>query len=257
MLIGKGPSVPGEFLDMQAKVGITKHIGGLRATKDLLAMCHIEDAGEVLEVGCGIGVGPAYIARTYGCHVVGVDASERMVEWSRQRAREEGVEARVEFQVADVLALPFEAGRFDVVFCESVLAFVGDKERAIREMVRVAKPGGHVGMNEGLFLEDPPDDVARVAHEMGIAEIPSAPAWRALWDGSGLQDREVKLRRVDPRVEVRSRLRWIGLGWIARAWARGLRLYLTEPRVRHSFKVAASGGKALEWTAYGLFAGRR
>jgi len=110
---------------------------------------------------------------------------------------------------------------------------------------------------EDPFLENPPDDVARVAREMGIAEIPSASAWRALWDGSGLQDRVVKLRRVDPRVEVRSRLRWIGLGWIARAWARGLRLCLTEPRVRHSFKVSASGGKALEWTAYGLFAGRR
>jgi len=114
----------GSFLDMQAYVGITKHIGGLPATRALLALCHVDDAREILEVGCGIGVGPAHAARTYDCRVVGVDISERMVEWSRRRAREEGVQDRIEFRVADVLALPFEADRFDATLCESVLAFV-------------------------------------------------------------------------------------------------------------------------------------
>ena len=80
------------FLDMQAEVGVTKHIGGFEATNELLSRCHIEHAKEVLNIGCGIGVGSAYIAKKYGCHVVGVDISEQMIEWSRQRAREEGVE---------------------------------------------------------------------------------------------------------------------------------------------------------------------
>ena len=53
----------GSFLDMQAYVGITKHIGGFPATKTLLSLCHVEDAREILEVGCGIGVGPAHAAR--------------------------------------------------------------------------------------------------------------------------------------------------------------------------------------------------
>jgi cyclopropane fatty-acyl-phospholipid synthase-like methyltransferase len=78
------------YLDMQAYVGITKHNGGFAATDELLSLCHIEDAGEVLNVGCGIGVGSAYIAQKYHCHVVGVDISEQMIAWSRQRAREEG-----------------------------------------------------------------------------------------------------------------------------------------------------------------------
>ena len=46
----------GSFLDMQAYVGITKHIGGLPATRALLALCHVDDAREILEVGCGICV---------------------------------------------------------------------------------------------------------------------------------------------------------------------------------------------------------
>ncbi len=99
----------GSFLDMQAHVGIIKHIGGLPATRTLFSLCHVEEAQEILEVGCGIGVGSVRAAMMYDCRVVGVDISERMIEWSRQRAREETVEDRIEFQVAGVLALPFEA----------------------------------------------------------------------------------------------------------------------------------------------------
>jgi arsenite methyltransferase len=69
------------YLDMQAYVGITKHNGGLGATDELLSLCHIKDAQEALNVGCGIGVGSAYVARTYGCRVVGMDISEKMIEW--------------------------------------------------------------------------------------------------------------------------------------------------------------------------------
>ncbi len=124
---------PVTFLDLQALVGVTKHPGGFAATDELLALCHVGAAREVLNVGCGIGVAPAYVARKHGCRVVGVDLSEKMIGWSRQRAREEHVADKVDLQVADVLALPFPACRFDVVFCESVLAFVADKEQAIAE----------------------------------------------------------------------------------------------------------------------------
>ena len=66
----------GDFLDIQARVGISKHLGGFEATNELLSLCHIEEAREVLYAGSGIGVGPAYIARTHGCRVIGVDISE-------------------------------------------------------------------------------------------------------------------------------------------------------------------------------------
>jgi len=41
-----------KFLDMQAFVGISKHVGGLEATNEILALCHMEAAREVLNVGC-------------------------------------------------------------------------------------------------------------------------------------------------------------------------------------------------------------
>ena len=258
----------GSFLDMQAYVGITKHIGGFPATKTLLSLCHVEDAREILEVGCGIGVGPAYAARTYGCRVVGIDLSERMIGWSRQRAREERVEDRIEFRVADVLALPFESDRFDATLCESVLAFVADKEKAIRELVRVTKPGGYVGLNEAFLLtETPSSQVVELARQMGT-EIVSLDAWRALWDASDLRDRAVRAYRVDPVREVRSRMRWIGLRWLVRGWARAVRVYLTEPSLRPALETQLGAardttpdepGAPSAWASfgYGLFVGRK
>ncbi len=246
----------GEYLDMQAAMGITKHQGGLPATRQLLALCHIDRASEVLDVGCGIGVGPAYIARTHGCRVVGVDASPAMIAWSRRRAREAGVEDRVALQVADVLALPFEDDRFDVVLAESVLAFVEDKAQAIRELVRVTKPGGYVGLNEAVWLEQDRQNLEELAHDLG-AEVLGAGEWRALWDASGLRDRVVRLRLVEAGVEVRSRMRWIGLPWLVRAWGRVIYFYLTRPAIRHSFHSVLAGGRTLDHWYYGLFVGRK
>jgi ubiquinone/menaquinone biosynthesis C-methylase UbiE len=134
-------------------------------------------------VGCGIGVGPVYIAKKYNCHVVGVDISEKMIEWSRRRAREERVEVKVEFRVADVLELPFEVNQFDAVIIESVLIFAEDKPRAIRECVRVTKPGGYVGLNEGVCIKQPsPELVARVKDAIG-PYIPTIETWQA-WEES-------------------------------------------------------------------------
>ena len=247
----------GSFLDMQAYVGISKHIGGLPATKALLSLCHVENAREILEVGCGIGVGPVLLARKTAAHVVAVDISEKMVEWARQRAREGRLEDRIELRVADARDLPFEAGRFDVVLCESVLGFVDDKERAVRELVRVTKLGGRVGINESLWIEGLRPETEELARDLGV-ELLGAAEWQALLERVGLHDLVVRLRRIDPAAEVRSRLRWIGLPAAVRGWGRALRLYLASPATREMIRSFFGGGtRSLEYTAYGLFVGRK
>jgi SAM-dependent methyltransferase len=246
------------YLDMQAYVGITKHNGGFGATDELLALCHIEEAREVLNVGCGIGVGSAYVARTYGCHVVGVDISERMIAWSRQRAREERIEDKVKFQVANVLDLPFDADRFDVVFCESVIAFVADKRQAIQECVRVAKPGGYVGLNESFWIKEPSPEIVARARALVGTDVPIAATWQMLWEESGLRDRVVRLCQIDPRTEVRDRIRWVGWRWAVRAVGRLLRLYVTYPAARQSLKdIFSTPLEVAQQMGYGLFAGRK
>ncbi len=246
------------YLDFQAQVGITKHIGGVEATTTLLARCHIEEAREVLYVGSGIGAGPALIAKRYGKRVVGVDISPKMIEWSWRRAREEGVESRVDFKVADILDLPFETGRFDAVVCESVAAFVEDKQRAIGECVRACNPGGYVGLNETVWLDrEPPKELSEKANSLGT-KILTAGEWTGLWDQSGLQERSVDVRPIDSRKEIQGRLQWVGARWALRGFGRLFLLYLTKPSIRKSIKDSFDAPlEVLKLMGYALFVGRK
>jgi arsenite methyltransferase len=246
------------YLDVQAHVGITKHIGGFEATDTLLAMCHVETAGEVLYVGCGIGVGPVYIAKKFGCNVTGVDISEKMLAWSSQRATQEGVEDKVKFRFGNILALPFEANRFDVVLVESVVVFVEDKALAIRECARVTRHGGYVGMNEVVWIKSAtPDMDSSARREMGGVPLP-VETWQVLWGESGLAERQVEIYPIDSRKELSGRVRWVGARWALRAIGRLIVLYLSNPEARQAIKEQWSG--TLEKSSamgYGLFSGRK
>ena len=89
--------------------------------------------------------------------MVGVDSSSNMPERARERAEKNSGSDRVEFRVGDAQELPFDPNSFDAVMCESVLAFVPDKARALGEFKRLVKPGGWIGINEGTMIKaDPP-----------------------------------------------------------------------------------------------------
>jgi arsenite methyltransferase len=259
MPVNKNDPVGAKYLDMQAEVGITKHVGGFAATDELLSLCHVAEAREVLNVGCGIGVGVAYIARKFPCRVVGVDISEKMIAWSRLRAREEKVEAKTEFRLADVRDLPFEDSRFDAVIVESVLGFVEDKPRAIRECIRVTKPGGYVGLNESFWTQPPSAEMIALAQDSIGTSIPTKEDWQVLWDASGLHDRTASVYEVDTRREIRDRLRWVGRRWALRGFGRLLRLFFTNPDLRRSIKKFLGGPSlgAMHEIGYGLFTGRK
>jgi SAM-dependent methyltransferase len=186
---------------------------------------------------------------------VGVDRSERMIGWARRRIREHGVDDRVELLVAGATALPFEDGRFDITYAESVLAFVDDPLAALQEMVRVTRPGGYVGINESIWTDEATPEIEAFARDLD-ANVRTAAAWQALCEEAGLQDLQVRLRRVDPAAEVRNRIRWVGLPWALRAWGRTLRLLATSPDSRAAIRsFYGPGMSAVASLGYGLFAG--
>lgn len=248
-----------KYLDMQTYVGITKHLGGREATDMLLSLCHVESAHEILNVGCGIGVSSAYSAKKYQCRVVGVDISEKMIEWSRLRAKREQVESRTEFRTADIQALPFETDRFDAVVVESVVAFVPDRARAIRECVRVTRPGGYVGMNESFLTQAlSPEMTDLLGRTLNGIDMPMLETWQALWAASGLQDRTLQTHSIEAREEVWDRIRWIGVRWSLAALARLCRLYLTSAEARVSVREQyGSTAHVLGNLKYALFIGRK
>jgi ubiquinone/menaquinone biosynthesis C-methylase UbiE len=107
-----------DYFEFIANLGMTKHYGSMEATRTLVEMCRIGDGKYVLDVGSGVGATPCYLAKAADCRVMGVDLVDKMIEQSRERAKAEGVEDRVEFRVADARKLPFEDNLFDAVIME-------------------------------------------------------------------------------------------------------------------------------------------
>lgn len=252
------------FFDFAAEVGLTKHIGGVEATDALIELCHISEGSYVLDVGCGVGVTPIYIAKKYGCRIVGVDINEKMVERSRERANRERVSDRLEFRVADAQDLPFEDGLFDAVITESVTAFPKEKQKAVNEYVRVTKPGGYVGLNESTWLKvpPPPEAVAWVGQDLGgNAEPLSSDAWVGLLQTAGLKDIVVKTYAIKVQDEAKALLRRYGLGSMLGIWGRIILLYTRSPHYRKFVKEVGKTGvlpeNLDEYFGYGLFVGQK
>ena len=107
------------------------------------ALQGVEPEGEVLEIGTGSGAMAAQLLSAYPRDsVVATDYDTDMVATAMGNLARYGERARVER--ADATALPFEDGRFDLVLTFTMLHHVLKWEDAIREAVRVLKPGGRL-----------------------------------------------------------------------------------------------------------------
>jgi SAM-dependent methyltransferase len=256
------PDIEPLYFELQSDFGITKHMGGRKATDELIELCHLEAGQSVLEVGCGIGSTTCYLAGECELLVTSVDISPRMVERARERAKRRGVAARVEFKVADAQQIPFEEARFDAVIDESVTAFVQDKQRALGEYVRVAKPGGYVGLNEVTWVKLPPPELVRyVALIMAGADFLTAEGWQALLDGAGLGELGARQHRFDARSQYVEELRQLDVREYLGAWYRFLTQSVTNPAYRKFTKeVMSAPGQILKFIkhiGYGIYVGRK
>jgi len=248
--------------DFQAEVGLTKHMGSLPATRELVKLCKILPGYCVLDVGCGAGQTPVYLAKEYHLRMVGVDIHPGMVAASEALARREKVEGRAIFRQADAQDLPFGDDFFDAVIVESVTAFPPDQQRAVNEYVRVLKHGGLLGMNESTFLQpDPPEEiVAWVSQEVAMrARIHTSQGWRYLMKRAGLEVIAARLFPLDAKKETAETMRRYGMRSLVRTWSKAFGMYVTRPEVRAIMKQGATEVPQglMDYFGYGLYVGRK
>ena len=188
--LSSASTVPATYFDLQAYWGVTKHMGGRRATDELFEMCDIGSDSLVLEVGCGVGVTTSILLSSVGCRVAALDRKLMMLSRARDRTRREGGGARAMFVCAEAEHLPFREGVFDVVISESVTTFAPDRAKAVEDYARVTKPGGRVGMNEEIWHEPPTESMkSYVGAVLEIPpDIPDADGWVELYRNAGLTD---------------------------------------------------------------------
>jgi ubiquinone/menaquinone biosynthesis C-methylase UbiE len=109
----------------------------------LIEALDVHSTERVLDVATGSG-NAALAAARRGCLVIGLDYVPALLERAHMRAQAESLE--VEFIEGDAEALPFDDGAVDVVSSVFGVMFAPDQEQTARELVRVCRPGGRIGL---------------------------------------------------------------------------------------------------------------
>ena len=135
----------------------------------------------VLDVATGTGMVAFALARR-GCDVVGLDQSPDMLATARRHLDEDNptLAPRITFLQGLAEALPFDDGEFDALTFTYLLRYVDDRAATMRELARVVKPNGRIGMVEfGVPASKPLRAAWRVYTRVGLPILGRAvsPAW--------------------------------------------------------------------------------
>lgn len=137
-----------------------RHLGGVAALEDraraptyqamfrtLVDLMAPAPGETILDVGCGAGSLDRLLARRLGAAnpITAIDVNRFLLGEAAALAREDGLQGAIQFAPGSAEALPFADASFDCLFSVTVLEEC-DADRALAEMVRVAKPGGRVGV---------------------------------------------------------------------------------------------------------------
>jgi len=108
-----------------------------------------------LDVACGtadLSVDASH--RHSRINVTGVDFVFEMLDLGRNKVEKKGLDRRITLMQADALELPFCDNSFDVVAVAFGIRNIPDREGALKEMLRVAVPGGTVMVLEMTFIQN-------------------------------------------------------------------------------------------------------
>jgi ubiquinone/menaquinone biosynthesis C-methylase UbiE len=126
------------------------HVGGEKETAILATKARITKDTKVLDVCSALG-GPArYLARKYGCTIIGLDATQTMVDEAIKRTHQQGLSHLVTYKLGNALDMPFKSETFDVAWGQDAWCYVTDKNRLLSEATRVLKSRGLIAFTDWL-----------------------------------------------------------------------------------------------------------
>merc|ERR1711988_2010310 len=124
--------------------------GGLTTTKQIVDPIGLKPGMKVLDIGCGTGGSAFYMARNFGCEVLGLDLSDNMlaVAYEHKLTMEEKVQNLVSFRFLDATLAEFPENYFDCVYTRDAVMHIAEKELMYSKVLKWLKPGGKLVISE-------------------------------------------------------------------------------------------------------------
>ncbi len=184
------PETCDTFQFMSKKLGMqVLHPGGLEATKQLAEKCKVSSNMIILDAGCGSGSSSIFLAKRYGCRVVGIDVDPTSLMKAHEKARRENVLDRVAFRLADLNSLALQDMTFDGVVFQASLIFC-EKARVLHTVNQRIRPGGFLGAVELAWKTQPSAEVLAKVKDVLCAAAVNAELhedWMALFESVGFK----------------------------------------------------------------------
>jgi SAM-dependent methyltransferase len=143
----------------------------------------------VLDVGTGTGILIPFLKQAVGVSgsIVALDLAEEMLKIAKEKHGDE----QIRYVQGDIINTPFEDNSFDEVICNSCFPYFQDKGAAVREMMRILKPGGRVTVCHTASREDMNAMHRSFGGVVGEDMLPDDDKMKSMFQNAGFNSIEI------------------------------------------------------------------
>jgi SAM-dependent methyltransferase len=166
------------------------HIGGMKSSMELADLAGIGAGMRGVDLCCGNGAGMRLLVRFRNvASMVGVDATESVVERGRRTSGEEGFTQRIQFVCADACQSGLPSASADFVWGEDAWCYAADKAKLIAEVARIVRPGGLIAFTDWVegAAELSNDEASRFLGIMRFANVEDIDGYTRLLERNGCE----------------------------------------------------------------------